>query len=155
MMHLFQSEHHRRRVDDSKRLAFIVRTFGIVAVCITLVGCSRSALPPDHALMSKSDAALRAIVLSNAPIGMSQVDVEAVLTKSFRRKWRVVNYESRELVSRHGFSVPVSGGDYYLTTDLSVVRRDVFSSDVVTVYFLFGSSRQLKDISVKKWTDSI
>ena len=136
-------------------LACIMRTFTIIAVCVALIGCSRSVLPPDHTLMSTSEAALRGIVLSNAPIGMSQPDVERVLANSFRRQWQVIDYESKELVSQRGFSAPVSSGDYYLMSDLAVVRRGVASSDVITVYFLFGSSHQLKDISIKKWTDSI
>jgi hypothetical protein len=86
---------------------------------------------------------------------MGHADVEKVLADSFHRKWRVVDYESRELVAQRGFSVPVSSGDYYIASDLASVRRSVASSDVLTVYFLFGTSRQLKDISVKKWTDSI
>jgi hypothetical protein len=122
---------------------------------MVLIGCSRSVLPPDRTLVSTSESALRGIVLSNAPIGMSQADVERMLASSFHRQWRVIDYESKELVSQRGFSVPVSSGDYYLTSDFAVVRRSVASSDVITVYFLFGPSHQLKDISIKKWTDSI
>ena len=56
---------------------------------------------------------------------------------------------------RESQTMPPTSGDYYITSDLATARRSVASSDVVTVYFLFGSSRQLKDISIKKWTDSI
>ncbi|MGC3956602.1 MAG: hypothetical protein QM813_01095 [Verrucomicrobiota bacterium] len=97
---------------------------------------------------------MRSLVLSNAPIGIGQTDVEKVLANSFHRKWRVIDYESRELVLQRGFSIPVVSGDYYISSDLAMVRRGVTSSDVVTVYFLFGSSHQLKDISIDKWTDS-
>lgn len=95
------------------------------------------------------------MILSNAPIGTAQTNVEKVLADSFHRKWRLVDYESKELVSQRGFSVPVTSGDYYITSDLATVRRGFGSSDVVTVYFLFGSSRQLKEVSISKWTDSI
>lgn len=95
------------------------------------------------------------MILSNAPIGMSQAAVEKVVASSFRRQWRVIDYESRELVSQRGFSVPVASGDYYVTSDIATVRRGGASWDVVTVCFLFGPSHQLKDISIKKWTDSI
>ena len=132
-----------------------MRSFILSAICCTLIGCSRSVLPPAQTLISTSEAALRSLVLSNVPLGMRQADVEKVLADSFRRQWRVVDYESRELVSQRGFSVAVTSGDYYLASDLAVLRRDIASSDVVTVYLLFGSSRQLKDIAIRKWTDSI
>lgn len=141
--------------DKAWSLACIVRFITFLVLCLLLIGCSRSVLPPDQTLIGTSEAALRSLVLSNAPIGTAQTDVEKVLADSFHRKWRVVDYESRELVLQRGFSVPVTSGDYYITSDLATARRSVASSDVVTVYFLFGSSRQLKDISIKKWTDSI
>lgn len=100
-----------------------------------------------------SEAALHSLVLSNAPIGMSQADVEKVLANSFHRKWQVIDYESRELMSHNGFSVPVSDGDYYLRSDLAVVNRNLLCSDVVTACFLFGPSHQLKDIAIQKWSD--
>jgi len=132
-----------------------MRSFILIAICCVLLGCSRSVLPPAQTLVSTSEAALRSLVLSNAPLGMTQADVEMMLADSFRRQWRLIDYESRELVSQRGFSVVVTSGDYYLASDLAVVRRDIASSDVVTVYFLFGPARQLKDIAVRKWTDSI
>ena len=132
-----------------------MRLLAILAISFVLIGCGRSVLPPDQTMMSTSEATLRGIVLSNAPIGISQADVEKALAGSFRRKWRVIDYETRELVSQRGFSVPISSGDYYLMSDFAVVRRGVASSDVITVYFLFGPTHQLKDVAIKKWTDSI
>jgi hypothetical protein len=145
----------RRNTFLAHRDACIVRSFVIIVIGCTLIGCGRSVLPPERTLVATSEAALRALVLSHAPIGMTQKDVEKVLATSLRRGWRVVHYESRELISKRGFSVPVVSGDYYLKSDIAMVRRDIWSSDVVTVYFLFGSSGQLKDIAIMKWTDSI
>jgi hypothetical protein len=77
---------------------------------------------------------LRSMVLSNTPIGMNQAGIEKALTNSFRRKWRVINYVSTEGMSRLGFSVPVSSGDYYVRSDFAVVWHG-FYSDVITVFF--------------------
>jgi len=131
------------------------RVAAILAFSLFVVGCDRTALPPDHVMMNWSEANLRGMVLSNAPIGMNQDDLEKVLTGSFRRNWRVINCDSTELISHRGFSVPVSTGDYYLMSNFAMVRHGLFASDVITVYFLFGRTHQLKDVSIEKWTDSI
>jgi hypothetical protein len=106
-------------------------------------------------MMDWSEVTLRAMVLSNAPIGMNQSDLEKALTGAFRRKWSVINYDSSELISHRGFTVPVSTGDYYLMSNFAKVRRGFFASDVITVYFLFGQTHHLKDVAIEKWTDSI
>lgn len=87
---------------------------------------------------------------------MVRADVEKVLARDFRRQWSVVDYESREINAQPvWFTVPVVAGDYYIESDLAVVSRNWRSSEVVTIYFLFGRSGQLRDVAVKKWTDSI
>ena len=143
-----------KRIGKVKLVAggVLVFAFGVFAVVFV---SGRGDLPPGRVLVSESEEVLRAMVLSNAPIGTVRADVERVLAKRFRREWRVVDYESRELVQNRGFSVPVTGGDYYIESTLAVVSRNWWSSDVVTVYFLFGRSGELKDVAVKKWTDSI
>ena len=115
----------------------------------------RGELPPGRVLVGQKEEALRATVLSNAPLGTARGEVERVLGKRFRRQWRVVDYHSREVMQNLGFSVPVTGGDYYIESNLAVVSRNWWSSEVVTAYFLFGRSGELKDVAVKKWTDSI
>lgn len=127
---------------------FLLLMILVPGIPAALISCSRSVLPPERALVTTGEAALRSLVLSHA-------DVEKVLADSFRRPWRVVDYESRELVSQRGFSVSVMARDYYLASDIARVRRGLASSEVVTVYFLFGSSRQLKDVAISKWTDSL
>jgi hypothetical protein len=131
------------------------RGVAILAITLFVFGCAQSVLPSERIMMTWSEATVRSVVLSNAPIGMNQADVEKALTGSFHRRWRVINYESSELMTHRGYSVPVSSGDYYLMSDFAVVRREFFASDVITVCFLFGRTHQLKDVAVNKWTDSI
>jgi hypothetical protein len=128
----------------------------ILAVFALVFVSGRGILPPGRVLVGESEEALRAMVLSNAPIGTVRGEVERMLARDFRRQWRVVDYKSTEMVQKLGwFTVPVAPGDYYIESDLAVVSRNWWSSDVVTVYFLFGRSGELKDVAVKKWMDSI
>src|SRR5687767_355584 len=129
--------------------AVLVLALGVFALVFV---SGRGVLPSGRVLVGESEEALRAMVLSNTPIGTVRGEVERVLAKRFRREWRVVDYQSREFVQKLGFSVPVTGGDYYIESDLAVVSRNWWSSDVVTVYFLFGRSGELKDVAVNKWT---
>ena len=131
------------------------RLWALLAIFFALTGCGLSVLPPDRTMLSMSEAALRGLVLTNAPLGMSLADVEQVLAGSFHRKWEAIDSESREMVSQRGFSRPVSSGDYYRLSDIVVHRCGFISSDVITVRFLFGPTHQLKDVAIKKWTDSL
>ena len=125
----------------------------LMAVALLLAGCSKSVLPPDKVILSSTEAELRAIVLTNAPIGMSRSGVERALKHKLHRQWVVVDYEARSLVAARGFTVPVNGGDYYFRTDLAAVPTDPLCSDVATVFFLFSRNHQLKDVAVSKWSD--
>jgi hypothetical protein len=63
-------------------------------------------------MISMSESALRNMVLTNTPVGMNQTNVEQVISKTFCKKWVVIDYDAPELISKLGFSVPVSKGDY-------------------------------------------
>ena len=143
-----------KRIGRVKLVAGVVLVFALGVFALVFVS-GRGVLPAGRVLVGESEEVLRAMVLSNAPIGTVQGEVERVLAKRFRREWRVVDYEPREFVQKLGFSVPVTGGDYYIESTLAVVSRNWWSSDVVTVFFLFGRSGELKDVAVRKWTDSI
>ena len=144
----------RYRISGIKLIAVGVLIL-VVGIFASVFALGRSVLPSERILVSESEGSLRTLILSNAPIGTVQGEMERVLAKRFRREWRVVDYESREFMQKLGFTVPVAGGDYYVESNLAVVSRNWWSSDVVTAYFLFGRSEELKDVAVKKWTDSI
>jgi hypothetical protein len=61
--------------------------------------------------------------------------------------------KSRELISKKGFSVPVSGGDYYFRSHFASARTSPMTARVLTVHFLFDYAGKLKDVSVEKWDD--
>ena len=90
------------------------------------------------------------MVLTNTPVGMHRSDVEKVFRHNFHRKWTMIDYEKPA-----GFTVSVSNADYYFRSDFATVRSELFATKVITVYFLFGPTHQLKDVKVRKWTDSI
>jgi hypothetical protein len=123
-------------------------------VFVLLSACVRSVLPPGKRLMALSEAEIRNIILEHAALGSSRSEVERALTHDFRRKWELIDYESAGLIAQHGFSVPVSDTDYYLRSDLAVIRTSkIFICDVITAYWLFDASNQLKDVTVWKWSD--
>ncbi len=126
----------------------------LLIALLFLVGCGRSVLPSERAMTKLSESELRSMVLTNTPVGMHRADVEKALRRSFHREWHVVDYESAEAMSGR-FTVPVFNNDYYFRSDFATVLRNLYSSDVITVYLLFGPTHQLKDVVVKKWTDSI
>lgn len=126
----------------------------LVVVCL-LIGCSRSVLPSERVMLGQSDAELRTLVLNHAPLGTTRQAIEQTFSRSFRRKFRVVQVESAGLISQRDFSVPVVSGDYYLMSHLASVMSGVGLCRMVTVYLLFDSTDRLKDVAIKKWTDSI
>jgi hypothetical protein len=132
----------------------MTRVVILTLVCL-LIGCSRSVLPSERALLELEDAKLRDMVLHHAPLGTPRQAVEQTFSRSFRRKYLVVDYESAELISKRGFSVPVAAGDYYLRSDVASKISGLGTCRVVTVYLLFDSAGRLKDVAVAKWTDSI
>jgi hypothetical protein len=135
------------------RITVRMKLLLVIVPFLLFVGCGRSVLPPDQAIMSLSEAELRSLVLAKTPIGMSRSGVEKVLAHTFRRQWHVVDYQVRDLVSKRGFTVPVNGGDYYFYSDFAAIPETKVTSDVVTVYFLFSPTHQLKDVAVTKWGD--
>ena len=131
-------------------------TRGVIFIAASLLlGCSQSVLPAKRDLLGLSKSEIRQLVLDYAAIGSSRGEVERALRRSFHKDWRVMDYDTVEYMSGLGFSVPVSGGDYYFMSNFAVVNRTVFTSDVVTVYFLFDRQDKLKDVLVTKWSDSI
>ncbi len=127
----------------------------ILSLVCLLIGCSGGVLPSERALLELEDAKLRDMVLQHAPLGMARKAVEQTFSQSFRKKYTVVDYESAELVSKRGFSVPVVAGDYYLRSDVASKMSGIGTCQVVTVFLLFDSAGRLKDVAVSKWTDSI
>ncbi len=132
----------------------MMRALILSLVCL-LVGCSRSVLPSERALLELEHAKLRDIVLHHAPLGTPRQAVEQTFSRSFRRRYTVVDYDSAELIAKRGFSVPVVAGDYYLRSDVASKMSGIGTCRVATVYLLFDSTGRLKDVAVSKWTDSI
>lgn len=132
----------------------MTRVLILSLVCL-LIGCSRSVLPSERALLQLEDAKLREMVLEHAPVGTGRQAIEQTFSRSFRKKYTVVDYESAELVSKRGFTVPVVTGDYYLRSDVASKIMGLGTCRVVTVFLLFDSEGRLKDVAVSKWTDSI
>jgi hypothetical protein len=132
----------------------MTRVLILSLVCL-LVGCSRSVLPSERALLELEDAKLRDIVLHHAPLGTPRQAVEQTFSRSFRRQYTVVDHESAELMAKRGFSVPVVAGDYYVRSDVAHKMSGIGTCRVATVFLLFDSAGRLKDVAVSKWTDSI
>ncbi len=127
----------------------------ILSLVCLLVGCSGGLLPSERALLGLEDAKLRDMVLHYSPLGTPRKAVEQTFSQSFRKKYTVVDYESADLVSKRGFSVPVVTGDYYLRSDVASKMSGLVTCRVATVYLLFDSTGRLKDVAVSKWTDSM
>lgn len=127
----------------------------ILSLGCLLIGCGGGVLPSERALLELEDAKLRDMVLRYAPLGTPRKAVEQTLSQNFRKKYTVVDYESSELVSERGFSVPVVAGDYYLRSDVASKMSGIGTCRVATVFLLFDSAGRLKDVAVNKWTDSI
>jgi hypothetical protein len=127
----------------------------IFIAALMLCGCGRSVLPPERDLLVLSQGEIKALVFAHTAIGSSRGEVEQALRRSFRKDWRVIDYDSTTLIAKRGFSVPVAGGDYYFISDFASAMRAAFATDVASVYFLFDREDKLKDVAVKKWTDSI
>ena len=132
----------------------MMRVLILSLVCL-LIGCSSGVLPSERALLELEDAKLRGMVLQHAPLGTPRQAVEQTFGRSFRKKYAIVDYESADLISKRGFSVPVVAGDYYLRSDVASKMSGLGTCRVATVYLLFDSAGRLKDVAVSKWTDSI
>jgi hypothetical protein len=120
---------------------------------LLLPGCGHGVLPADPDLLDLSETEVREKVLKQTPIGIQRRDVERSLRRDFRKGWDVIGYESRELVAKHGFSIPVSEGDYYFRCDFAPARTSPMTARVLTVHFLFDHEGNLRDVSVLKWHD--
>ena len=128
-------------------IAFVILL--VLASTVWLWG-RRGILPTQRAMVEMKPSELRSLVLQFTPIGADRADVENTLQNSFLRDWTVKNAESIEYMSNHGFQVPISDGDYYLTSEFATVG--IFAR-IATVKFLFDRENKLKDVHVRIWDE--
>lgn len=134
------------------KIMFIVRVAAaggvLLLFLLTLLICiwcfaPRGVLPSNYATVRMKPSELESLVLNITPIGMDRADVEQALLRTFRRKWQVIDYQAVELLSKHNFHVPISEGDYYLTSNFAAYGID---SRIAIVKFLFDREDKLKDV---------
>jgi|MDTC01.1.fsa_nt_gb hypothetical protein len=131
-----------------KSLFLIIATF-------LLIGCGRSTLPSERDLLALGEAGVRTLVLTHVPLGTERTKVEGILQDDFQKEWKVVTYESLNMMSTKGFSVAVLEDDSYIRSNFATADTSLVSGDVLTMFFLFDGQNRLKDVSVSRWHDAL